>query len=199
MMIKNKKRDWILSLASAAVILAVLIFIDKRAHYSMLASVIQKAAIYSLLAVKLKQRVFRLRNIGIFALTLHRVCVCRLDGAGIIYCFFSKLGRILKCFRIGVPVPALVLDPQVKPEVMADTVLVEFALENAYLRTVAFHKIYLCRRAAHAQRFFENGTCKFIKSHYSAPPLPPIVISFTLMRGCPTFVGMLPEADPHMP
>ena len=53
MMIKNKKRDWILSLASAAVILAVLIFIDKRAHYSMLASVIQKAAIYSLLAVSL--------------------------------------------------------------------------------------------------------------------------------------------------
>ena len=34
MMIKNKKRDWILSLASAAVILAVLIYIDKRAHYS---------------------------------------------------------------------------------------------------------------------------------------------------------------------
>lgn len=47
------KRDLILSLAFAAVILAVLIYIDKNMHYTMLATVIQKAAIYSLLAVSL--------------------------------------------------------------------------------------------------------------------------------------------------
>lgn len=49
----TKKRDLTLSLALAAVILAVLIYIDKNAHYSMLASVIQKASIYALLAVSL--------------------------------------------------------------------------------------------------------------------------------------------------
>ncbi len=49
----NKKRDLILSLIFAAVITAVLVFIDKKLHYSMLASVIQKASIYALLAVSL--------------------------------------------------------------------------------------------------------------------------------------------------
>lgn len=50
---KNKKRDIILSVCFAVIILAVLIYVDKHQHYSMLASVIQKAAIYSLLAVSL--------------------------------------------------------------------------------------------------------------------------------------------------
>lgn len=49
----NKKRDLLLSLIFAAVILVLLIIVDKTAHYSMLSSVIQKAAIYSLLAVSL--------------------------------------------------------------------------------------------------------------------------------------------------
>lgn len=54
-MLKNdkKKRDIILSLILAAVVLALLIYVDKEMHYSMLASIIQKAAIYSLLAVSL--------------------------------------------------------------------------------------------------------------------------------------------------
>ena len=52
-MMGNKKRDLILSLIFAAVITAVLVFIDKKLHYSMLASVIQKASIYALLAVSL--------------------------------------------------------------------------------------------------------------------------------------------------
>ncbi len=42
-----------MSLILAAVILAALLYVDKKMHYSMLASVIQKAAIYSLLAVSL--------------------------------------------------------------------------------------------------------------------------------------------------
>ena len=49
----KKKRDLILSLIFAAVITVVLVFIDKKLHYSMLASVIQKASIYALLAVSL--------------------------------------------------------------------------------------------------------------------------------------------------
>ena len=54
-MLKNdkKNRDIILSLILAAVVLALLIYVDKEMHYSMLASIIQKAAIYSLLAVSL--------------------------------------------------------------------------------------------------------------------------------------------------
>ena len=54
-MLKNdkKKRDIILSLILAAVVLALFIYVDKEMHYSMLASIIQKAAIYSLLAVSL--------------------------------------------------------------------------------------------------------------------------------------------------
>ena len=39
-MMGNKKRDLILSLIFAAVITAVLVYIDKEQHYSMLASVI---------------------------------------------------------------------------------------------------------------------------------------------------------------
>ena len=50
---QNKKRDIILSVAFAAVVLALVYYVDKNMHYSMLASVIQKAAIYSLLAVSL--------------------------------------------------------------------------------------------------------------------------------------------------
>ncbi len=49
----NKKRDIILSVVFAAVIVALLVYIDKEQHYSMLASVIQKASIYALLAVSL--------------------------------------------------------------------------------------------------------------------------------------------------
>ena len=45
----NKKRDIILSVVFAAVIVALLIYVDKEQHYSMLASVIQKASIYALL------------------------------------------------------------------------------------------------------------------------------------------------------
>ena len=52
-MMGNKKRDLILSLIFAAVITAALVFVDKKLHYSMLASVIQKASIYALLAVSL--------------------------------------------------------------------------------------------------------------------------------------------------
>jgi branched-chain amino acid transport system permease protein len=49
----TKKRDLILTLILCAVLLAGLVYVDKNMHYSMLASVIQKAAIYSLLAVSL--------------------------------------------------------------------------------------------------------------------------------------------------
>ena len=52
-MMGNKKRDLILSLILAAVVTALLVYIDKEQHYSMLASVIQKASIYALLAVSL--------------------------------------------------------------------------------------------------------------------------------------------------
>ena len=49
----TKKRDWILTLILIAIVTVFLVYVDKNMHYSMLASVIQKAAIYSLLAVSM--------------------------------------------------------------------------------------------------------------------------------------------------
>ena len=49
----NKKRNLLLSLILAAVCLAFLLYVDKFQHYSMLASVLKKGAIYSLVAVSL--------------------------------------------------------------------------------------------------------------------------------------------------
>ena len=50
---KNKTRNLILSLILAAVCLALLLYVDKYQHYSMLATVLKKGAIYSLVAVSL--------------------------------------------------------------------------------------------------------------------------------------------------
>ena len=50
---KNKKRNLLLSLILAAVCLVFLLYVDKYQHYSMLASVLKKGAIYSLVAVSL--------------------------------------------------------------------------------------------------------------------------------------------------
>ena len=49
----HKKRNLLLSLILAAVCIAFLLYVDKFQHYSMLASVLKKGAIYSLVAVSL--------------------------------------------------------------------------------------------------------------------------------------------------
>ena len=49
----NKKRNLLLSLILAAVCIVFLLYVDKFQHYSMLASVLKKGAIYSLVAVSL--------------------------------------------------------------------------------------------------------------------------------------------------
>ena len=49
----NKKRNLLLSLILAAVCIVFLLHVDKFQHYSMLASVLKKGAIYSLVAVSL--------------------------------------------------------------------------------------------------------------------------------------------------
>ena len=49
----NKKRNLLLSLILAAVCVAFLLYVDKFQHYSMLATVLKKGAIYSLVAVSL--------------------------------------------------------------------------------------------------------------------------------------------------
>ena len=49
----NKKRNLLLSLILAAVCIALLLYVDKFQHYSMLATVLKKGAIYSLVAVSL--------------------------------------------------------------------------------------------------------------------------------------------------
>ena len=49
----NKKKNLLLSLILAAVCIAFLLYVDKFQHYSMLATVLKKGAIYSLVAVSL--------------------------------------------------------------------------------------------------------------------------------------------------
>ena len=49
----NKQRNLLLSLILAAVCVAFLLYVDKFQHYSMLATVLKKGAIYSLVAVSL--------------------------------------------------------------------------------------------------------------------------------------------------
>ena len=49
----NKKRNLLLSLILAAVCIAFLLYVDKFQHYSMLATVLKKGAIYALVAVSL--------------------------------------------------------------------------------------------------------------------------------------------------
>ena len=49
----NKKRNLLLSLILAAVCIAFLLYVDKFQHYSMLATVLKKGAIYSLVAVSM--------------------------------------------------------------------------------------------------------------------------------------------------
>ena len=49
----NKKRNLLLSLILAAVCLAFLLYVDKFQHYSMLATVLKKGAVYSLVAVSM--------------------------------------------------------------------------------------------------------------------------------------------------
>lgn len=49
----NKKRNLLLSLILAAICIAFLLYVDKFQHYSMLATVLKKGAIYSLVAVSL--------------------------------------------------------------------------------------------------------------------------------------------------
>lgn len=49
----NKKRNLLLSLILATICIAFLLYVDKFQHYSMLATVLKKGAIYSLVAVSL--------------------------------------------------------------------------------------------------------------------------------------------------
>ena len=49
----NKKKNLLLSLILAAICIAFLLYVDKFQHYSMLATVLKKGAIYSLVAVSL--------------------------------------------------------------------------------------------------------------------------------------------------
>ena len=130
----NKKRDIILSAILAAVVLALLIYVDKEQHYSMLASVIQKAAIYALLAVSLNllngfTGLFSLGQAGFMMLGAYTYAILTIpvasrasvyqyfDGGVVQFCLPMIVGLLLAgvvpalfAYLIGLPVLKLKSD-----------------------------------------------------------------------------------------
>ena len=107
----NKKRNLLLSLILAAVCLAFLLYVDKFQHYSMLATVLKKGAIYSLVAVSLNllngfTGLFSLGQAGFMMIGAYTyVCLPMVVGlilAGVVPTLFAWL--------IGLPVLKLKSD-----------------------------------------------------------------------------------------
>ena len=130
----HKKRNLLLSLILAAVCVAFLLYVDKFQHYSMLASVLKKGAIYSLVAVSLNllngfTGLFSLGQAGfmligayayaIFAIPTeqHAVVYQYFDGGVVQFCLPMIVGLLLAgvvpalfAYLIGLPVLKLKSD-----------------------------------------------------------------------------------------
>ena len=130
----NKKRNLLLSLILAAVCIVFLLYVDKYQHYSMLASVLKKGAIYSLVAVSLNllngfTGLFSLGQAGFMMIGAYTYAVLTipvadrasvyqyLDGGIIQFCLPMVVGLILAgvvpmifAWLIGLPVLKLKSD-----------------------------------------------------------------------------------------
>ena len=130
----NKKRNLLLSLILAAVCLAFLLYVDKFQHYSMLASVLKKGAIYSLVAVSLNllngfTGLFSLGQAGFMMLGAYTYAILTIpvasrasvyqyfDGGVVQFCLPMVVGLILAgivpmifAWLIGLPVLKLKSD-----------------------------------------------------------------------------------------
>ena len=125
----NKKRNLLLSLILAAVCLAFLLYVDKFQHYSMLASVLKKGAIYSLVAVSLNllngfTGLFSLGQAGFMMLGAYTYAILTIpvasrasvyqyfDGGVVQFCLPMVVGLILAGIvpMIGLPVLKLKSD-----------------------------------------------------------------------------------------
>ena len=130
----NKKRNLLLSLILAAVCLAFLLYVDKFQHYSMLAAVLKKGAIYSLVAVSLNllngfTGLFSLGQAGFMMLGAYTYAILTIpvasrasvyqyfDGGVVQFCLPMVVGLILAgivpmifAWLIGLPVLKLKSD-----------------------------------------------------------------------------------------
>ena len=130
----NKKRNLLLSLILAAVCIVFLLYVDKYQHYSMLASVLKKGAIYSLVAVSLNllngfTGLFSLGQAGFMMIGAYTYAVLTIpvadrasvyqyfDGGIIQFCLPMVVGLILAgvvpmifAWLIGLPVLKLKSD-----------------------------------------------------------------------------------------
>ena len=130
----NKKRNLLLSLILAAVCLAFLLYVDKFQHYSMLASVLKKGAIYSLVAVSLNllngfTGLFSLGQAGFMMLGAYTYAILTIpvasrasvyqyfDGGVVQFCLPMIVGLLLAgvvpalfAYLIGLPVLRLKSD-----------------------------------------------------------------------------------------
>ena len=130
----NKKRNLLLSLIFAAICLVFLLYVDKFQHYSMLASVLKKGAIYSLVAVSLNllngfTGLFSLGQAGFMMIGAYTYAILTIpvesraavyqyfDGGIIQFCVPMVVGLILAgivpmifAYLIGLPVLKLKSD-----------------------------------------------------------------------------------------
>ena len=110
----NKKRNLLLSLILAAVCIVFLLYVDKFQHYSMLASVLKKGAIYSLVAVSLNllngfTGLFSLGQAGFMMIGAYTYAILTIpvEARASVYQYFdggigSIPGAVIGAFIIGI-------------------------------------------------------------------------------------------------
>ena len=176
----NKKRDIILSVVFAAVIVALLIYIDKEQHYSMLASVIQKASIYALLAVSLNllngfTGLFSLGQAGFMLIGAYTYAIFTipLEAKEKVYQFYDcTVG-----FSLPVPV-ALVLAGLLAAAFAFLIGLPVLRLKSDYLAIATL------------------GFAEIIKAIFLWKPLGPITNGSNLLKSFPNFSTLVAEESP---
>ena len=139
-----------------------------------------------------KHRVCRHFYLFVDTFPLHRMLVGRGNGRCVVQRTGHQAGCVLEHLRIGIAVAPVLLHPQSKAAVTADGVGIHFLLVHAHLEGVTLLEVHL-RRAPGLCSLGKQQITKLFKLHYSAPPLPPMVISRTRILGCPTFVGIEPD------
>ena len=112
----NKKRNLLLSLILAAVCIAFLLYVDKFQHYSMLATVLKKGAIYSLVAVSLNllngfTGLFSLGQAGFMLLGAYTYAILTVPMSAkdqVYYLFGGSAGREGAALQLGGSIAGLI-------------------------------------------------------------------------------------------
>ena len=125
--------------------------------------------------------------------------VGRFDHAGVVDGAADERFRIVERLRIGIAVLAVILDAQVQAAFLGDLIAFQLALQDGDGKFLAALIVRFRGGAAVFERQPEQFFAECCAFHYLAPPLPPTVMLVTRITGCPTFVGTLPDCEPHMP